>query len=59
MSKGYFFMILIPNALFTMYLAYLGKRGVPVSRFAEYKKWLRYYLDSAISILFRMLSLKG
>ena len=28
-----------------MYLAYLGKRGVPVSRFAEYKKWLRYYLD--------------
>jgi integron integrase len=38
-------MILIPNALFTMYIAYLGKRRVPGSHFAEYKKWLRYYLD--------------
>ncbi|MDD2735942.1 MAG: integron integrase [Desulfuromonadaceae bacterium] len=38
-------MITIPNEVFTKYLAYLTKTGVPASSLAEYKKWLRYYLD--------------
>lgn len=38
-------MITIPNEVFTKYIAYLTKTGVPVSSHAEYKKWLRYYLD--------------
>jgi hypothetical protein len=38
-------MLLIPNTLLARYSDFLGKRGVPASRFAEYKKWLRYYLD--------------
>ncbi len=38
-------MITIPNDVFTKYIAYLIKNGVPVSSHAEYKKWLRYYLD--------------
>lgn len=38
-------MITIPNDVFTEYIAYLIKTGVPASSHAEYKKWLRYYLD--------------
>src|ERR1039457_3476657 len=38
-------MITIPNEVFTKYSAYLIKIGVPLSSHAEYKKWLRYYLD--------------
>ena len=38
-------MLLIPNAVFTEYVAHLTKRGIPVDRFSEYKKWLRYFLD--------------
>jgi hypothetical protein len=38
-------MLLIPNAVLTRYAAYLMKRGTTVARHAEYKKWLRYYLD--------------
>lgn len=38
-------MITIPNEVFTKYIAYLIKTGVPVASHAEYKKWLRYYLD--------------
>jgi len=38
-------MITIPNEVFTKYIAYLNKTGVPASSYAEYKKWLRYYLD--------------
>ena len=38
-------MITIPNDVFTKYIAYLTKTGVSVSSHAEYKKWLRYYLD--------------
>jgi len=38
-------LITIPNELFTKYTAYLKKTDVPVSAYAEYKKWLRYYLD--------------
>ena len=38
-------MLLVPNSVFNNYLAHLKKRGLPVEIFAEYKKWLRYYLD--------------
>jgi integron integrase len=38
-------MIVIPNDVFTKYIAYLIKTGVPDTSYAEYKKWLRYYLD--------------
>jgi integron integrase len=38
-------MITIPNELITKYVVFLIKTGVPVSSHAEYKKWLRYYLD--------------
>lgn len=38
-------MITIPNDVFTKYVIYLIKKGVPASSHAEYKKWLRYYLD--------------
>jgi len=38
-------MITIPNEVFAKYIAYLNKTGVPASSYAEYKKWLRYYLD--------------
>ena len=42
-------MLLIPNAVFTEYVAHLTKRGIPVDRFSEYKKWLRYFLDFSFS----------
>lgn len=38
-------MIVIPNDVFTKYIAYLIKTGVPDTSYAEYKKWLRYYFD--------------
>ena len=38
-------MLLIPNAIFTEDVTHLNKREIAVGHFAEYKKWLRYYLD--------------
>jgi hypothetical protein len=38
-------MLLIPNALFNEYVSHLNKMKIPMARFTEYKKWLRYYLD--------------
>jgi len=38
-------MLLIPNAVFAEYVTYLNYKKIPESRFADYKKWLRYYLD--------------
>ncbi|ABL00221.1 integron integrase [Pelobacter propionicus] len=38
-------MLLIPNAMFTGYVAHLNTRGIDAAIHAEYKKWLRYYLD--------------
>ena len=38
-------MLMIPNEMFTRYTTYLVKRRVGADRHAEYKKWLRYYLD--------------
>ena len=38
-------MITIPNAVFDRYLAIFKKHKIALSRYADYKKWLRYYLD--------------
>ena len=38
-------MLLVPNAVLIRYVAHLNKRGIDVARYAENKKWLRYYLD--------------
>jgi hypothetical protein len=38
-------MLLIPYEILTQYQAILKKRMVPVSSHADYRKWLRYYLD--------------
>src|SRR3990172_6338810 len=38
-------MQLIPSDILIQYEDILKKRAVPVSRHADYKKWLRYYLD--------------
>lgn len=35
----------IPIDILERYLISLKKRAVPVSRYADYKKWLRYFLD--------------
>src|SRR3990170_3837304 len=35
----------IPDDIGEQYSAVLKKRAVPVSRHADYRKWLRYYLD--------------
>jgi hypothetical protein len=35
----------IPTDIFERYLVLLKKRAIPVSRHADYKKWLRYFLD--------------
>ncbi len=35
----------IPSDILTQFEAVLKKRAVPVSRHADYRKWLRYYLD--------------
>jgi selenophosphate synthetase-related protein len=44
--KGGLVMINIPNLLFVQYDAVLKKNQIPLSSSADYKKWLRYYLDS-------------
>lgn len=38
-------MLPIPNEIVSAYEAVLKKRAVPVSRHADYRKWLRYFLD--------------
>jgi hypothetical protein len=38
-------MISISNAVIARYEAHLTKRGIVAVHHAEYKKWLRYYLD--------------
>ena len=38
-------MQLIPSNIWEQYSAILKKRAVPVSRHADYRKWLLYYLD--------------
>ena len=38
-------MLAIPTDILERYLVVLKKRAVPVSRHADYKKWLRYFLD--------------
>ena len=35
----------IPPEIQERYLVVLKKRAVPVARHADYKKWLRYFLD--------------
>jgi len=39
-------MQLIPDDILAQYENALKKRTIPVARYAEYRKWLRYYLDS-------------
>lgn len=38
-------MILIPKAVFDDFIRFLGRKGFSTDSFAEYIKWLRYYLD--------------
>ena len=38
-------MQLIPADIWEQYVAVLKKRAIPVSHHADYRKWLRYYLD--------------
>jgi len=38
-------MILIPNNVFLRYIDHLKSRRIDVTRYADYKKWLRFYLD--------------
>jgi hypothetical protein len=38
-------MLPIPNEIASAYEAVLKKRAIPVSRHADYRKWLRYFLD--------------
>ncbi len=38
-------MLRIPNVICDKYVAHFDKKKVPPTRYAEYKKWLRYYLD--------------
>lgn len=38
-------MQLIPADILEQYSAVLKKRAVPFTRYADYRKWLRYYLD--------------
>jgi hypothetical protein len=38
-------MQLIPSDIWERYSTVLKKRVIPVSRHADYRKWLRYYLD--------------
>lgn len=38
-------MLLIPNEIAAAYEVVLKKRAIPVSRHADYGKWLRYFLD--------------
>ena len=38
-------MQLIPDDILAQYEDALKKRAIPVARYADYRKWLRYYLD--------------
>jgi integron integrase len=38
-------MLTIPNALINEFVSHIKSKGVPPERIAEYKKWLRYFLD--------------
>lgn len=38
-------MQVIPTDILEQYSAVLKKRAVPVFRYADYRKWLRYFLD--------------
>ncbi len=38
-------MLPIPNEIAAAYEAVLKKRAIPISRHADYRKWLRYFLD--------------
>ena len=38
-------MLPIPADISAQYEVVLKKLAIPVSRYADYRKWLRYYLD--------------
>jgi integron integrase len=38
-------MLPVPNAVLTQYEAFLKRGDIPLVRHAEYKRWLRYFLD--------------
>ena len=38
-------MLTIPNTLINQFVSHLNSRGAPAAHIAEYKKWLRYFLD--------------
>jgi len=38
-------MIAVPNAIAGQYDAVLKKQEIPISQYADYKKWLRFFLD--------------
>lgn len=38
-------MQLIPDDILAQYEDALKKRAIPVARYADYRKWLWYYLD--------------
>ena len=38
-------MIHTPNAVFAQYEVVLQKREIPPAQYADYMKWVRYYLD--------------
>ena len=49
-------MQLIPSDIWEQYSAVLKKRAIPVTRHADYMKWLRYYLAAhALSLYFEIL----
>ncbi len=41
-------MLLVPRDLYVRYAAHLKLREIPVARHAEYKKWLRFFLDFCV-----------
>lgn len=54
----------IPPEIQERYLVVLKKRVVPVTRHADYKKWLRYFLDFRTTMIYpvsekRCLSFSG
>jgi hypothetical protein len=38
-------MIVVPYTVFTRYDSVLNQQEIPISQYADYKKWLRFYLD--------------
>jgi hypothetical protein len=38
-------MFAIPNSVFNQYDAVLRSLMIPISQYADFKKWLRYFLD--------------